>query len=377
MFTYQSLDLGLGLHMKLFVRRHATRLSAALGIFLSLASCDDGGMNGQPVNYGPQSSESDVIHAVYGYLLTNSQPTLTQSGAFVHFASTENIAGGTLSVLIADTGQTTISRTEDDKTVTFNIVEKIVQYHQDSTNQDKIARNYQISFDKAAVATSSAKSAQLEKSSITDDGVGTFIAGPDGLTAAPLSEGALRFATLSFLQKLQPSQSLKAGVKIAGEHVLDTAPTATPSATPVAVPTAAPPPSATFHRLRTWQDDAAAPDAVRAQAGCGGLVGCRIRLRHVLFDIVSHDPGGDNLIHMELVASPDVPQTSGLNMNPIFAFLPGLVRSCITRLVTVGSDGTSKTLVGDCNDVVNFTANINAMIPESTTEKTTDKSTSF
>lgn len=322
--------------------------------FLLGTGCEEGSLNGEKVDYGAQVPEKDVINAVYGYLIAGTQPSATKVGAFVHFASTENIAGGTINVLLADTGQTTINRVEDAKTVTFNIVEKIIEYHQNSKTPEKVTRNFEMAFEKPSIAPATIST-----------------------TSASLAENpALNFQKPTDQSLLDAVQKFKRNLTFASNQPLHTqdspAPTSVASlvASPVVSLVVSPvvslaaespsptPPSATFHRLRTWQDSGPPPESVRMQANCGDVPNCTLRYRHVVFDIVTWDLPGGNLIHMELIASPDVPQTFGLNMNPIFPYLPGLMRTCYTRMVPIGTDGHSKTLVSDCNDVVNFTFDI-------------------
>lgn len=327
MFTNEYVGLGLGFDMK-FENRFLG-LITFFAVFLTIG-CENE-YAGEKVNYGPAVTENEVISAVYDHLISGTQPANTKAGAFVHFASTENIAGGTLNILLADTGQTTISREESSTQVTFNIVEKTVAYHPNSPTPEKVTRNFELTFDKPKVASAVV-------------GVNEFI-------------GVQLFRPTSETLGIVATEFARRAAKTAGSIGKAETPTPSPNPSASPAPTAAPANSGTtFHRLKTWTSEGPPPEAVRAQPDCGGVPQCKLRFRHVVFDIVTWDIPGGNLIHMELVASPDVPQTFGLNMNPIFPYLPGLLRSCYTRLVSTSPDGGGlKTLLTDCNDAVNFT----------------------
>jgi hypothetical protein len=74
----------------------------------------------------------------------------------------------------------------------------------------------------------------------------------------------------------------------------------------------------------------------------------------VKFDVVFWNRPEGNLMHFELITSPEVPQTSGINMSQLYSYFPGMVSHCVSFLTGVGVDERNKILITECNDVINF-----------------------
>ena len=51
-------------------------------------------------------------------------------------------------------------------------------------------------------------------------------------------------------------------------------------------------------------------------------------------------------------------------MNPIWNYIPGLMRSCITRMVPIGSNGDNRTLLSQCKQVVNFAYDYSTLLQD-------------
>lgn len=277
-------------------------LAPGLVLLATASGCIQAG-TGEPVDYGAPTTSAAITTEVIK-TVRDSDPSQTKVGAYGRFLTTHNIGGGTLRSLAANTSQEVTSRTVNGNIATLQILEKTSEYRSNSPTPEKMSRNFILNWEIPSESTSPAGvQPQLTPAS-------------SGVTTA-----AMRSALRSYLSKTDDSDG---GIKV------------------------------TFHRLRAWEDSGPPPERVRSQPNCLGLPQCQIRLRHVLFDLVSWDVPEGNRVHIELVVSPDVPQTIGLNMNPIWPYIPGLVRSCITRLVPIGDEGRSKTLVEECKDVVNF-----------------------
>lgn len=265
------------------------RAAFFLTLFLALASCD---LDDGPVapDYGPEVSVEEIYRAIEN-LYRDSDPLQTKVGAFVHFRTTDTIAGGQLIFHAADTGHTVVRRVESECITTFHIVEKRYTHKQDGTS-DLLTRELELPFQ-----TSSSGSC----------------ASTDAVT---------------------------------------------PKALPTLKLTSDEPVRVTFHYLREWETRGPAPEAVRARPqgnpNCLGIPNCELTYRHVSFDLVYWDSPHGSLTRLEYVTSPDIPQISGFNMAPIFFYIPGLFKSCLTQMMPLG-DGDLETLVTECQEVVDFT----------------------
>lgn len=264
-------------------------------LFLVLTSCEFDDTPVKP-DYGPEVPVDEVLRAMEN-LSRDSDPLQTKVGAFVHFRTTDFFAGGQFVFYAADTGHTVVQRVDSECTTTFHIVEKRYTHKQDGTS-DLLVRELELPF-----RTSSEGPCAHETS---PEALSSFI-----LNSAPV-------------------------LKLA-------------SAEPTRV---------TFHRLKEWESRGPAPEAVRDRPkdnpNCLGIPNCELRFRHVSFDIVYWDTPEGNLTRLEYVVSPDIPQTSGFNMAPLFYYIPGLFKSCATQMMSLG-DGDTQTLVTECQEVVDFT----------------------
>lgn len=290
-------------------------LAAAAAAVLTIAfiGCDRGEMNGEPVDYGP-AQDPKAISVEVANLVRDSDPSQTKVGAFGRFLTTDNIGGGTLVQISANTSQEVISRTVKDNVLNMQIAENVTEYHSNSTTPQKLSRIFQFNF---ALPTPTATPT------------------PSPAPAMPLSASAAQQIADTDIQ-----QGLHAFFVRTGD-----------------ARAAAANANVTFHGLRAWEDSGPPPERVRSAPNCLGIPQCQIRLRHVVFDIVSWEIPEGNRVHIELVTSPDVPQTIGLNMSPIrdiWQYIPGLMKTCISFMVAVGTDGRNKTLITECKEVVNF-----------------------
>jgi hypothetical protein len=275
----------------------ASRLAASIITFGLAIGCNTGSRSGVPVDFGPQTDAKSITTAV-AKTVRDTDPTLVKVGAFGRFLTNDIIGGGTLVLTVANTSQEVTARNIANNVLTLQVMEKITEYHGNSNTPQKVTRSFQLNW-------------QLPSQTTPE------VLGNDPITAPTALEKAL--------------------------HQYSSTKT-----------TASASPGATYHRLIQWEDTGPAPANVASQPNCLGLPKCQMRLRHVNFDIVVWDTPQGNRIHVELTVSPDVPQTIGFNMNPIWEYIPGLVRSCITRLVSIGTDGRNSTLISECKDVINF-----------------------
>lgn len=107
----------------------------------------------------------------------------------------------------------------------------------------------------------------------------------------------------------------------------------------------------TYHRLRTAEETLPAPAAVRARPDCGGLVGCVVHVRYVLFDLVAHpDAGGEpQKVTLTLgfsVETPYLPHGEGLDR-----FDGALVVECRASTVRLASHAVP---VRECRHLIDF-----------------------
>ena len=279
---------------KLLALIHALLAFLAPLLFLALVSCEE---EEHKVDYGPEIAWDPIAKAL-AESIHDTQIERTQPGAFVHFETVHTIAAGQARILSADTGQTVINRVETDKTLTFQIVEKIYTYKQEGTTET-LKREFELTF---------AKEAALEASAL-----------------------ASARKAIGEAQAMARAHAAKTGVSITADG-----------------------PRQSFHRLRAWQGRGPAPRGVRNRPGCLGIPNCEIAYRYVTFDLVTWDRPGGDLTRIEFVFSPDIPQTSGYRMSPIFNYLPGMFKACITQMVAP-AESENRTLVTECREVVDYT----------------------
>lgn len=278
-------------------RKIASHCLLLLVATFGLSGCDDDKGPAKP-QHGPAISTNDLYNALDG-LYYDSNPFITKVGAFVHFKTTHEIAGGQVRIHSADTGHTVVNRVESECFIIFHIVEKRFTHNQDGTSE-MLKRELELPLQTSASGACAQTATDARAASI--------------------------------------SKFIQSSVKPAEDGG---------------------PSLVTFHNLRSWETRGPAPKAVRERPqddpNCLGIPNCELRYRHVSFDLVdrSENPDGE-VIHLEFVASPDIPQTSGFNMGPLFAYLPGLFKSCVTQMASLGGDA-GKTLVTECQEVVDFT----------------------
>lgn len=279
-----------------FDMKHSVRAILIACMLFSAVACELDDSPEKP-DYGPEVSIDDINRAMDN-LYRDSDPLQTKVGAFVHFQTKDILAGGQLVIYAADTGHTVVQKVESECFTTFHIVEKRYTHKQDGTS-DLLTRELELP--------------------IRTSWTGPCIPEEDDASALALP---LNLASIS---KLKPASQQ---------------------------------PRVTFHRLKEWETRGPAPDAVRARPkdnpNCLGIPNCELTYRHVSFDIVYWDTPEGSLTRLEYVVSPDIPQTSGFNMAPLFFYIPGLFKSCVTQMMSLG-EGESQTLITECQEVVDFT----------------------
>lgn len=302
---------------------------AAVAVALCLAACNradwSSDYSGEPVDYGPPQDPKEITSEVAN-LVRDSDPSQTKVGAFGRFLTVDYIGGGTLVSIAANTSQEVISRTVNGDVLNMQILEKTAVYHANSTTPEKMSRVFQFNWSLPTPTPTPAPAAVSEASALAavSQMHATAAAAAEAIAATDLAKGAR-----ALFSRLSDSRALAAGAE----------------------------PKMSFHGLRAWEDSAPPPERVRSAPNCLGIPQCRLRLRHVVFDIVSWEIPQGNRVHLELVTSPDIPQTIGLNMSPIqdiWQYIPGLMKSCISYLVAIGNDSRSKTLITECREVVSF-----------------------
>lgn len=287
---------------KLLALIHLLLALLAPFFILALTGCKSQD-TGESVDYGPEATGTEINNALYEPL-ANVDPLAIKVGAFIHYSTTQSLAGGQVTNLLSDTGQTVVERQEDDTGVVYTIVQHKLAYGNNS-QPEKTSTEFTIGFDK-----SSGSSIASVQSALNQD---------------PLA--LLEQGVPALLEKLTAS-SLTPEIRQMSEPI-------------------------TYHRLVTSVSEEPPPEMVQNQAGCLGIPNCRIKVHHVEFDQVIWASGGPERIHFDLAMSPDVPMLAGLHMTNLFEYYPGLLKSCITLMVPVG-DGQSKTLLTECNQVENF-----------------------
>jgi hypothetical protein len=255
-------------------------------------------MDGDPVDYGPPHEEKTIVKSVNN-LFRDSDPSRTKVGAAGRYFTTVAIGGGAAELLVANTLLEVTGSYIDGNILTLNLLENTTEYQSSPKTSEKMNRNFQLRF---KVASSPNPLMTQFHASDLEQSVQDFL----------IQNGQIK--------KTENEPSIRI----------------------------------TYHNLRTWEDSAPPPSKVQEHATCRGIQNCSIRLRHLVFNIVRWDEPQGYLIRVELITSPDVPQTLGFNMNPFFGYVPGLMKSCLTRLVPIGDDGRDRTLVHECKTVVNF-----------------------
>lgn len=270
-------------------------------LIMALTGCRSN-ENGEPVDYGPEAAAVDINEALFRPL-EGVNPLAIKVGAYVQFTTTQKLAGGQVMNRLSDTGMKVIDREEDDSAVIYRIRQDKATYGNDNKT-DIVSTDFPFGISKDnGTSNASVQSA---------------------LVVAPLE--LLEQSVPALLKSLDVASSTK--VRQAATRV-------------------------TYHRLVTSERDEPPPSEVQAQPGCLGIPNCKIKVHHIEFDQVAWGGSEPERVHFELTMSPDVPMLAGLYMSPLFEYYPGLLKSCVTLMVAIG-DGSSKTLLTECNEVEFF-----------------------
>lgn len=320
--------------MRHSARRQRTAGEAMLGmislsfmiLFFMTVSCEPS-RNGETVNYGPEASNAELNKALVGPMQDLNLDSLSV-GQFVHFSTTDILAGGQVNQVESDTGQTIVAREEMTDVTQLSVVQN--KYVYGNSAPEKASTEFQLNIARADPAPAQSPSPSQAPS-------------PSPAPAAPLIANRLEWLRNSpnageALRRNLQSFTVSKLNEIRARAALQPMATNTP---------------ATIHRLRTWEAMEAAPALVKAQPGCLGIPNCQIRVRHVQFDQVTWDKPEGSRVEFDLAMSPDVPLISGYKMTPIFEYYPGLIKSCLTLMIEVGSKG-SETLLTQCSVTENF-----------------------
>lgn len=238
--------------------------------------------DGEPVDYGPETTIEALENALTTPII-GIDPTQAKIGAFVHIAQVQELAGGKVSSVVSDTGQTIVGRDESESDVQYTIVQHKVTYGQQAS---KVSTEIKLAFAKESVS-------------------------------ATRSRTATAFRSSSFVHQLTSGSRLS------------------------------------YHNLRVSQTTVAPPLPVQQAPNCLGIPDCKIRLHTVSFDQVLWSGDQNERIHFDMSISPDIPALAGLEMSPLFRYFPGLMSSCVTLMIPIG-DGRAKTLLRECQEIVNF-----------------------
>ena len=279
-------------------------------LIFAMAGCTSD-YNGEPVDYGPPVPITDVLNAL---VLPSKEidPTQMKEGAFVHFQTVQIIGANEIYSVISDTGQTIKQRHETDAQVIFSLEEEKYSYKQ-GQKADHYVRDFTLPFDKKTKTPAAPTEIPIDPTT-----AGTA-------ASASASESAVKAAMAPLMAAMSGGTT-----RVKAQDV-----------------------KVTYHNLRTSLEQAAAPASVARQAACLGLPQCQMTLHKVSFDQVAWYPDNTERIHFEFSVTPHVPQHAGFNMSALFPYYPGLFKSCVTLMVPVG-DGHSKTLLNECQEVVDF-----------------------
>ena len=332
-------------------RRQFTAWTALCSsLLLVIVSCEPS-RNGEPVDYGPEASNSDLNHALVTPLSDLNIQSLSV-GQFVHFSTTDAIAGGQVVQLESDTGQTIVDRTEQATSTEFSVVQN--KYVYGGSTPQKASVEFQLNIANAAAAPGATPTPAPAASATPV---------PSSMPGATPSASSASMPNVASLG--ERIEELKSSARFGGESVLlselqrygvqrareanglhlDESRAKT-----------------SIHRLKSWETVEAPPQLVQNQPGCLGIPSCQIRVRHVSFDQVTWDTSQGTRVQFELAMSPDIPLLSGYKMSPVFEYYPGLMKSCVTLMIAVGDKG-AKTLLTQCNLTENFAYKIQESSP--------------
>lgn len=315
-------------------------------LFFMTVSCEPS-RNGETVNYGPEASNAELSKALVGPMQDLNLDSLSV-GQFVHFSTTDILAGGQVNQVESDTGQTIVARDELTDVTQLSVIQN--KYVYGNSAPAKASTEFQLNIARTnATPSPSPSPSPLPSTSLTPSptpAVGVATPSPSPSAASPAA--ALIAQRLEWLRNSpNAGEALRKNLQSFAVSKLNEI-RARAALQPMAATT-----PATIHRLRTWKAMEAAPDLVKAQAGCLGIPNCQIRVRHIQFDQVTWDKPEGSRVEFDLAMSPDVPLISGYKMTPIFEYYPGLIKSCVTLMIAVGSKG-SETLLTQCSLTENF-----------------------
>jgi len=276
---------------------HVNRVRASVllsTMLLPLIGCSTK-RDGEPVDYGPETTIEALENALTAPI-AGIDPTQAKIGSFVHIAQVQELAGGKVSSIVADTGQTVVGRDESESEVQYTIVQHRITYGQQT---NKVSTELKIAFTKAK---------DTETETVSSFAFANF----------------MNFANLvNFVNSGRLRQLASSGSRLS------------------------------YHNLRVSQATVAPPLLVQQAPDCLGIPDCKIRLHTVSFDQVLWSGDQNERIHFDMSISPDIPALAGLEMSPLFHYFPGLMSSCVTLMVPIG-DGRAKTLLRECQEIVNF-----------------------
>lgn len=277
-------------------------------LIMALTGCKSND-TGETVSFGPEVANDALNEALIAPIL-ETDPLTMKVGQFIHFSTSQQLAGGAVNTLLADTGQTVIDSVETAADITFTIVQHTLVYNNDQAQKTSV--EFKFGFEKPDTQSSSASSAGLNAFGVAGGQLSPLAALQAGLAKYDMNGKATTFSS----------------VVQAAERV-------------------------TFHDLKTSTTVEKPPVAVQNESNCLGIPSCQIKVHRVSFDQVFWSGDKGERIHFDLAMSPDVPVLAGMKMSPLFEYYPGLIKSCVTLMVPVG-DGRSKTLLTECNQLENF-----------------------
>jgi hypothetical protein len=262
-------------------------LSGALSTTLFICGCSK--PESEAVDYGPEVAQADILQAVQAPL-AKSNAALIKVGEFVHFAETQEIAGGQVKKVSTDIGQTVVDRKEDDTQIVYTIVEHKVDYS--SSEARKTSVDFPFVVKKVASTPSSTSPTPPTLSEISSSYVLPPYASPTDVSP------------LIFVKTMEEAK-------------------------------------VSYHHLNVVKNLELPPNTTEGSPGCAGLIDCKINVHRISFDQVTWNNGTPVPVHFEFVMSPDAP------------FMAQILDKCVTMIVSI-SGSNSKTLVRQCKPVVSF-----------------------
>lgn len=274
----------------------------------------------KPLDLGPEVSADAVAEAVSAPT-AKLDPLNMKVGEFFVYSDTQEIPfSGSVSVS-ADTSQTLIEKTETVVDPQNSVVAMTIIQHKQSYQNGQVlktATEIPIKYQKKTTASSKFTEeigpvqSSPETSSVTVPQVRT--------EAADLFGSSTPNEFYKQLRALGVAKKTAGMVQAAADRI-------------------------TFHKLAVTNEVIPAPTLVAQSSQCQGLVGCKIHVTKVEFDMVFWAGDSPDRIHWEMLLSSEVP------------YLASLLNKCMTGQVTVPSTtGRAPTtlLLRQCQPVVNF-----------------------